>query len=379
MKTLFVSINDPFGVGGGDFATHAYLLAFSKLCNGDVDVFVREGVNPDGNIDANYFFVSERNWLARTISLFRGELHRNVNAIIKRLSDISDYDYCVFNSSRVSAGLIEKVRSLGIKTITIHHNVEKEIVLGNTPNPIRRAIFANIVDKVEKRAYLKSDYNLFLTQQDCNTFHRLYGRSNSVEGVIGTFEYKPIPPLCKKEYDTNFLTFAITGSLNQYQGIDGIKFFFDELYQHLPKESKVIISGRNPTQEVVSLCDKHENVQLIPNPDDMNTIINMADVYICPTRLGGGLKLRVMDGLRLGIPVITHSCSARGYNRLIDSGCVSVFDNSEQFANELLALIKKMKAGNIQRSIIRQHYESVFSFGAGFRRIKAILDKEHNN
>ena len=373
MKILFISINDPFGVGGGDFATHAYLLAFSKLCKGDIDVFVREGIKPDGSIDANFIYVPERNWVTRIKSLFNGQLHRNVKAVQKRLSEGIKYDYCVFNNSRVAAGLIEQVKSLGIKTITIHHNVEREIVLGNTPNPLRRALFSRLVVKSERTSYLLSDYNLFLTYQDLQSFHHLYGKSKSVESIIGAFEYKPIPELRMKETDINHLTFAITGSLNLMQGIDGIRYFFDELYQYLPKEAKVIISGRNPTQEVISLCQRCNNVQLVPNPEDMTEIINMADVYICPTRLGGGLKLRVMDGLRLGIPVITHTCSARGYDAFLDDGYVSVFNNQEEFSVGLSKIMQKIQDGSINRNDIRQKYEKVFSFDAGLERLKTIL------
>ena len=90
--------------------------------------------------------------------------------------------------------------------------------------------------------------------------------------------------------------------------------------ESLPNGSEVIISGRNPDQRIIDTCSKISNVRLIPNPKDMSDIIRMADIYICPTRLGGGLKLRIMDGLRLGLPIITHSCSARGYDVFKNTG-----------------------------------------------------------
>lgn len=373
MKALFVSINDPFGVGGGDFATRSYLQVFSKVCNGDVDVFVREGVKSDGSIDAHFFYVPERNGLARVSSLINGQLHRNVGAVRKRLAEGVRYDYCVFNNSRVATGLIRQMKELGIKVITIHHNVEKEIVLGNTPNPIRRILFSHFVVKSEKEAYQLSDYNFFLTKQDQSTFHRLYGRGNSVEAIIGAFEYKAMPALQKTDMYKESLTFAITGSLNQKQGIDGVLYFFDELYQYLPDDANVIISGRNPSPAIVSACNRLPNVRLVPNPKDMNEVINMADIYICPTRLGGGLKLRVMDGLRLGIPVITHACSARGYDALVDGGYVSVFNDNHEFSEKLKMLIKHVRDGSFSRPIIRKKYEDIFSFEAGYERIRSVL------
>lgn len=376
MKILFINKDNPFGVGGGDFATHAFLLALSELCNGDVDVYIRDGVTIDNTIKANYIIVPERHIFSRIKSLFTGHLHRNVNAVKERLAEENRYDYCVFNNSRTSTGLIKQVRTLGIKVITLHHNVEPEFVYDNTPNRIHRTLLMYLVKKAENKAWKLSDYNLFLTNQDLQAFQKLYGKNDATNGVVGTFEYNPMPELRLKESDPQHLTFAITGSLCLQQGIDGIKYFFEELYQFLPDGSKVIISGRQPTEEIKALCNRYDNVQLVPDPDDMNEIINMADVYLCPTRLGGGLKLRVMDGLRHGIPVIAHSCSARGYDELVGSDCLSVFNNKEEFAFELQNIVKKIQNGTIQRNIIQQRYEEVFSYQAGLSRLKAILSLE---
>ena len=376
MKILFVNINNPFGVGGGEFATHAYLQALSELSKGDVDVFIREDIKIEDSIKANYIVVPERHLLSRLKSLFAGHLHRNVKAVRQRLAEGVRYDYCVFNNSKTSTGLIRQVRALGIKIVTLHHNVEPEFVNDNTPNRFHRMILMSLVRKAERTAWHLSDYNLFLTRQDLQAFEKLYGSTNSVNGVIGTFEYNPLPPIPHPSpviHHPSPLTFAITGSLCLAQGIDSIKYFFNELYQYLPEGSKVIISGRQPTEEIEALCSRYDQVQLIANPDDMNAVINMADVYLCPTRLGGGLKLRVMDGLRLGLPVIAHSCSARGYDDLVNTDCMSVFNNKEEFASALQTVVSKIQAGTIGRHLIRQKYEQVFSYQAGLNRLKTIL------
>lgn len=376
MRILFVNKDNPFGVGGGDFATHAYLLAFSELCHGNIDVFLRTGIQNDDSIKANFIIIPKRSLFARIQSVFTGQLHRNVNAVKERLAAGHRYDYCVFNNSRTSTGLIKNVRSLGIKVITIHHNVEPEFVHDNISNWAHRLLLMWLVRKAERTAWHLSDFNLFLTRQDLQAFQRLYGRNNSVNGVVGTFEYNPIPAVTLSDHGSRHLTFAITGSLCLTQGIDGIKYFLEELYQCLPEHSTVIISGREPTAEVTALCSRYDNVQLIPNPTNMNDIINRADVYICPTRLGGGIKLRVMDGLRLGLPVIAHSCSARGYDALANSDCLSVFDNKETFAAALKNLVSKIASGSINRNMIQQKYKEVFSYQAGVDRLKAILAEE---
>ena len=373
MKILFVNKDNPFGIGGGDYATHAYLAAFSELCHGNIDVYLRDGIKIDDSIKANFIVIPKRSLFSRLWSLFAGHLHRNVKAVRKHLAEGNSYDYCVFNNSRTSTGLIKRMKSLGIKVVTIHHNVEPEFVRDNIKNPIHRWLLTVLTRKAEKTAWLHSDYNLFLTEHDLLTFRQCYGESSSKSAVIGTFESSPIPDVKEKKANPQQLTFAITGSLYLEQGIDGIKYFFDELYPCLPSSCQIIISGRQPTEEIKALCGKYPNVTLKPNPQNMMEVIDKADIYLCPTRLGGGLKLRVMDGLRLGIPVIAHTISARGYESLMDSDCLSVFSNHEEFAAVLHNIISKIQDGSISRHLIRQQYSDVFSYAAGVRKLKAIL------
>lgn len=374
-RALFVTKDDPFGIGGGCFATRSYLKAFSELCNGNIDVFLNAGIKTDLSIQVkNYYFTQSRGIFSKIRSIFSGELHRHTKAVQEKLlkSDVK-YDLCVFNNSKVSAGLINSVKRKGIQVVTIHHNVEPEYVRDNTPNPLLRALMVHHVRRAERESYLMSDFNLFLTQQDMDSFHQLYGKCKGKEGVIGTFEVNNLPELKVKKTDQDHLIFAITGSLCTVQGVDGIVYFFEELYKFVPKSAEIIISGRKPTQTVIDYCNNHNNVRLVANPVDMTEIINQSDIYICPTRLGGGLKLRVMDGLKLGIPVITHSCSARGYDAFMEGNYLTVFNNGNEFGKELEKQIKMLKEGRLSRNVVRRRYEELFSYEAGYMRVKSIM------
>lgn len=374
-KILFICKDNPFGVGGANYASRAFLRAFSDYSDGNIDVFLSSGIVVDPEIKVNkYFFSSPKNKIKQLCSLISGSLHRHTDNVIKQLKDSDfDYDLCVFNNSKTSTGLIKLLKSKGIKIATIHHNVEPEYVRDNTPNILLRPFLLRVVRKAERTSYRLSDYNLFLTQQDMDSFHLLYGISNSVETVVGAFEFKKLPAWSPKKTNNDSMVFAITGSLCTVQGVDGISFFFEKLYKHLPQDSKIIISGRNPTSTIINYCNRYNNVQLVPNPNDINDIINLADIYICPTRLGGGLKLRVMDGLRLGIPVISHTCSARGYDYFLSRGFLSVFNDEKGFVEALNTQITMLKDGLINRQMVREEYEQHFSYEAGYHRIKTVL------
>ena len=380
-KILIINHSNPFDIGGGSFACRAYTKAFAELVGGKVDICLpKENVcKIDESIMVDYYLkVPRRSFFARAFSVITGDIQRNtsyVKDLLKKNQNI--YDIAVCNGSFEGGALVDVFHKYGIRVITIHHNYEPEYVSDNEKIPVYRKIKIHHAYNYQKKAYLKSDINLFITESDCQICQREFGDTKALNRVIGVFEYQQnIETFIKNDNDTR-LVFAITGSFTNTQGVDGVKYFFENLYHCLPENSKIIISGRNPTEEVISLCSQYENVELVPNPARMSDIINQADVYICPTRLGGGLKLRVMDGLRMGIPVITHSCSSRGYEVFHNTGFFGVFQNEQEFQTALTKIISNINNKRISRPLISEEYRKVFSYEAGLNRLKKIMTETH--
>ena len=90
--------------------------------------------------------------------------------------------------------------------------------------------------------------------------------------------------------------------------------------------------------------------------------------YICPTCKGGGVKLRVMDGLRAGLPVLTHEISARGYEPFLG---ITLFPYHDQasFRDSLVRMLALHP--DVKETL--QVYSDHFSFEAGTARLRELL------
>lgn len=375
-------MHNPFGrSGGGALASHAYFNAFSKLANGNVDLICSNDVESKNTENENYakgkiFFAPERPLYCKLLSIVTGRLNR-YTTFAKKIIKKDCYDYIVFDHSCVAGPLVDYAARKGVRTITIHHNYEYEYYKDNS-KWLNRLLFLHHVVRNEKKAYQKSDVNLFLTKQDLDTFKKVYKRSVGNNAVIGTFEYKSNIHLLEfKKNNGACITFSITGTLCNFQTNDGIKYFFSTLFPYVPSECKIIVSGRNPTEDIIRLCRENPNVKLIKNPENMDDVIQQSDVYICPTKIGGGLKLRVMDGLRNGIPVLCHEKSARGFDFFYDTPFFKIFHNEIEFKECLLELIENVQENNFSRIFIQEKYKEYFSFESGFQRLKSILETTH--
>lgn len=376
-RTLIINHSDPFANGGGSFASHAYCRAFSEVSNGNIDICLFDEskwtVDPVIQV-ANYLRVKQRPTIQRVLSLLTGDIQR-YTAFMKELlaKNKGVYDLIVLNGSYEGGALVDLCKEYGSKVITIHHNYDPEFAYDNISLPIYREIYTHHVFNLQKKAYKKSDLNLFLTQQDMKVCEDKFGKTSALNKLIGVFDFKDsIRPQFKQTHGKE-LTFVITGSLCTVQGVDGINYFFEHLYPKLPQKCKVIIAGRSPKEIVVSQCYLHDNVVLIPNPENMMDVISSGDVYICPTRLGGGLKLRVLDGLRLGLPVITHSCSARGYDAFHNKDFFKVFDDGDGFSNAVHDIINQYEKCSIDKEKVYDKFLEIFSYKQGVENLKNIL------
>ncbi|TKG95377.1 glycosyltransferase [Puteibacter caeruleilacunae] len=377
-KILFISKHNPCKPSGGGLATRSYIEMLSAISEGNIDLCLSKSCNVgESNIKYDRLLgVGPRSILSKCCSLFTGEMHRFTNFVRSYLKDNhKEYEYCVFDHSSISASLVDYVNKLGLKTITIHHNYEPEYFWDNRTNLIRDFLLLQHVKINQKKAYLESRYNLFLTNADKDKFIKTYGSNNGINGVIGCSE-------CQNEriysiLDSNFntrLKLVITGSLCTVQTIDAIDYFFSELYAYLPEDVEIVIAGRQPTESIVGLCEKYNNVRLIPNPQNISEIIANGDIYICPTRVGGGLKLRIMDGLRLGLPVISHNISCRGFDSFQNTNFFYGFDSPKSFRKALDRLIVDINSKAVKKDFIQKEYLKKFSFNAGVERMKSLID-----
>ena len=100
----------------------------------------------------------------------------------------------------------------------------------------------------------------------------------------------------------------------------------------------------------------------------MSAVLARARYYLCPVDCGGGVKLRVMDGLRQGLPALVHRVSSRGYEAFLGKS-LFVYDSPESFRRSLSELLQCTETPEECRAL----YDSIFSFGAGLQRLRKLL------
>ena len=373
MRTLFVTYHYLHGNGGGVFASRGYVNAFAELSEhltllcpvkGDARP---EGIREDVHIVPVHY--DKPQWV-KFLHLLMGRIHRYFGIFEETLA-AGRFDTVVFDACYASFRLIGKARQAGCRVITIHHNYQVDYVRANFRFPTRLPMlyWTRIC---EKEAVLGSDLNLVLTEDDRMTLRSRYDRESRTRfGVLGVFEYRRDKPLQHPPVEKP--VFVMTGNLSMRQTEEPLLQWIDECFPELScvpasiGRPSVIVAGKEPSGRLRDRCQE-AGIELIPSPRDMQAVLVRGRYYVCPASMGGGLKLRILDGLKNGMPVLAHAAASRGYESFVDR-FVFCFSDRNSFRKAL----GRMLALEADADDLKRLYQQVFSFDAGLERLRNLL------
>lgn len=377
-RILYIATSDINLKTGGGIANLAILNSLNKRYGDLIDVLHYEecmkGAKP-----SNFILVPPLSISNRIKSIVNGRIHRFTSWLDNFLKiNANKYSHCIVNTG-ILGDCVDKFHAYGIKVATIHHNYEVEFQMDNKRPTTFYGITGFFVEKNEKASYLKSDLNLFLSADDLDIFHEKY-TCNTVapEYVIGIFEPDDRPISRDNEIKLQENRLAICGSLNSVQTCSGINHFKNNCLGVLDRVYNgnyiLKIAGRNPGKSVYALAEENDNVKVIPNPAVMSEVIKDCGIFICPTNVGGGIKLRILDGLKLGMPILTHEISARGYNNLHCFDWFQIYNDSKSFEDGLSRIIREINDNHNLRQDILDAYVKYYSASNGDKVFRNVID-----
>ena len=101
---------------------------------------------------------------------------------------------------------------------------------------------------------------------------------------------------------------------------------------------RLSIIGSNPTERVRSLAGEGIIVHADVTDAELDAAYDRARVAVVPLRCGAGVKLKVVEALRAGVPLVTTPVGAQGLPGL--SQVATVEDDAALFADAVIALLR---------------------------------------
>jgi hypothetical protein len=194
--------------------------------------------------------------------------------------------------------------------------------------------------EMEKRGLSRAEYVVAIKEKDAVTFKQM-GLSN-VRTIGHFFPIQEVLPGHPKEIDVLFI-----GSDN-ISNVKAWEYFSETmltpLMSHIP-EISIGIAGRicsripdNPVYKKMGLIS------------DLSTLYPSVRIAVNPITFGTGLKIKTIEPLAFGCPVVTTPVGIEGMEEAVNKGAL-VGETSEEFVRHMISLLNEPVYYEEQRSL----------------------------
>jgi sugar transferase (PEP-CTERM/EpsH1 system associated) len=143
----------------------------------------------------------------------------------------------------------------------------------------------------------------------------------------------------KQDYSESNIIF--TGSMDITMNIDAVKRFSLEIFPIVKKEipdARFWIVGRNPGRMIRKLHDP-PHINVTGTVPDIRPYYENATLLVAPFRFGAGTKLKILESMAMGIPIVSTKVGCQGI-KAVAGEHLYIRDDNESFAQGIIDLLK---------------------------------------
>lgn len=172
-------------------------------------------------------------------------------------------------------------------------------------------------------------------------------------------------PVNERKWDIYFIGF------NNPFNAEGLEWFLDKVYPLLDKKLKIVLVGSVTKAVKIPQAD---NIEVISFAERLEDIYDNSKLLICPMFQGTGMKIKVVEAMSRGIPVV---CNERGVDGLPDksmSGCL-VTQDPQEFADHINHLLDDQAFFEKKAREIKDYYDVTFDRNRALEEMRKVFDK----
>lgn len=266
--------------------------------------------------------------------------------------------------------LLRPLRPLVKQLILDMHNVESDLAgqLGGAEANGSRfaAIAASLgIRRLERKALAIVDRVWVCSNQDRDRLIGLSRHKVPIDVVAnGIPNVEDIPAALPTEAATGsgFPVVLFIGHLGYPPNVDAAErlahAILPRIRQVLP-DAKLVLAGRGPQAAVRALAAL-PGVELVQNPESVAPLLSGAHLSIIPLRAGGGTRIKILEAMAWGVPVIATPLAAEGLD-LVENDEVLLSATDEGLADMAIGLCHD--AGRRARQRMRARHAVRTRFG----------------
>lgn len=178
------------------------------------------------------------------------------------------------------------------------------------------------------------------------------------------------------EPETVFPSLIITGTMSDPRNKRGVLYFYNEIYPLIKAgvpQLKLYIVGSNPEKEILQLATD-KSVVVTGYVADLRPYLSRAWVVVAPLQEGFGVKVRVLQAMAVGKPVVSTSMVTAGIDVSPGENIV-LADEPLEFAERVIELLNDRQLREKIGAKARLLMETNHSWERLTDRLNEVLEK----
>ncbi len=213
-----------------------------------------------------------------------------------------------------------------------------------TSNPLLKLLRHFEIERLKRYLHavlMAADKHLFLGLEDLAYVQEQFPQLDSQKLV-----YRPAgllldryPPADPAQVEP--CTIGFFASFDWSANVDAVHYFVEEIFPQIQAQIqpvKFILAGRAAPPSIKNLTN-HPAIEFMGEVDDMFRLAQRVAVMVVPLRIGGGTRLKILEAMAWGKPIVTTSIGVEGIEHLPGQE-LWVADEPQPFAQAVVSLLR---------------------------------------
>lgn len=163
----------------------------------------------------------------------------------------------------------------------------------------------------EEQAFRQANRVVAVSEEDARLIREQFGQPNVdvVDNGIDRAFFENVPAT----RDPRRILFL--GALDWRPNVDAVDLLLEKIFprvRHQEPNAILTIVGRNPSGGLVERVRQTAGVELHADVPDVRPFLGTSGVMAVPLRIGGGSRLKILESLASGLPVVSTRVGAEG-------------------------------------------------------------------
>jgi sugar transferase (PEP-CTERM/EpsH1 system associated) len=247
-----------------------------------------------------------------------------------------------------------------LRIVSDWHNIESELMRRYAENTrsIPTKIFARrtatLIANSETRMMNGCDAQVVPSERERQTLLARSGRASIhvVPNGVDVSAFTPASPSAGS-------SLLFVGSMDYHANVDAVTWFVREVWPGVAArhpELEFVIAGRNPAKAAQALASGR--IRVTGTVDDVRPYYEQAFAVVVPLRVGAGTRLKILEAMAAGVPVISTRLGAEGLDAQPGRDLL-IADSPEEMIDALDALTpeKRSAIAAAGRKLVEQAYD----------------------